>query len=133
MPYLNLRVSIPESSEAAGKLVAVLMQHTTGILGKKAEVTSIQVDFVDPARWFIGGTRVGDQTSATFFLEIIITEGTNTKMEKSKFINHVFTDLQNILGPTAPASYIVIHDMPADSWGFQGRTQEYRFIQSLSL
>ena len=47
--------------------------------------------------------------------------------------DRTFSDLDAIFGPITPASYIVIHDVRADSWGFQGKTQEYRFIQSQSL
>ena len=133
MPYLNVRVSGPSSAETAEKIVTVLMKHTSEVLGKKAEVTSIEVDFIPANNWFVGGTRVSESKEVTFYLDIKVTEGTNTKAEKLKYINNVFTDFEAILGPITPASYIVIHDVSADSWGFQGRTQEYRFIQAQPL
>jgi len=122
-----------ESSEIAEKIVAVLMSHTSAVLGKKSEVTSIDVEFISPDKWFVGGTRVSEQNSVTFYLDIKITEGTNTKSEKAKYVQKVFKDIESIVGPITPASYIVIHDVRADSWGFQGRTQEFRFIQAQSL
>lgn len=133
MPYLNVSVSIPESSEAAEKIVAVLMKHTGEVLGKKPDVTSIEIDFIAPNKWFVGGLRVSDQKAITFYLDIKVTDGTNTKAEKAKYVKNVFADFEAILGPITPASYIVIHDLRADSWGFQGRTQEYRFIHSQPL
>jgi 4-oxalocrotonate tautomerase len=133
MPYLNVRVSIPESSESAEKIVAVLMKHTSEGLGKKPDVTSIEINFVAPDRWFVGGVRVSEQKAVTFYLDIKVTDGTNTKAEKAKYARDVFADFDSIFGPITPASYIVIHDVRADSWGFQGRTQEYRFIQSQPL
>ena len=133
MPYLNVRISMNESSEIAEKIVAVLMSHTNTVLGKKPEVTSIDIEFVSPDKWFVGGTRVSEQNSVTFYLDIKITEGTNTKSEKAKYVQEVFKDIESIVGSITPASYIVIHDVRADSWGFQGRTQESRFIQTQSL
>ena len=133
MPYLNVKVSIPESSETADKIVAVLMKHTSEVLGKKPDVTSIEIDFIAPDKWFVGGVRVSEQKAVTFYLDIKVTDGTNTKAEKAKYVKNVFSDFESILGPITPASYIVIHDVRADSWGFQGRTQEYRFIQSQQL
>ncbi len=133
MPYLNVRLSMAESADIAEKIVSVLMTHTSDILGKKPEVTSIAIDFVAPELWFVGGTSVKSQSAVTFYLDIKVTEGTNTKAEKSHYVNNVFSDIQNILGPITPASYIVIHDVRGDAWGFQGKTQEYRFIQAQSL
>lgn len=133
MPYLNVRIAMKESPAIAEKVVATLMTHTSEILGKKPEVTSIAVEFVSPELWFVGGSRVGTDNAVTFYLDIKITDGTNTKAEKAEYVSKVFSDLDTILGPITPASYIVIHDVRADSWGFQGKTQEYRFIQSQSL
>lgn len=133
MPYLNVRIAMKESSAIAEKVVSILMTHTAEILGKKSEVTSIAIDFVSPELWFVGGSRLGTDRTVTFYLDIKVTEGTNTKAEKADYVKKVFADLDAILGPITPASYIVIHDVRADSWGFQGRTQEHRFIQSQSL
>ncbi len=133
MPYLNVRVSMEESDEIAERIVTVLMEHTNAVLGKKPEVTSIDVNFNSTKQWFVGGTRVSDQNAVTFYLDIKITEGTNTKAEKAEYIKEVFAGIDAIIGPIEPASYIVIHDVCADSWGFQGVTQEFRFIQAQSL
>ena len=133
MPYLNVRVTMQESASVTDKIVSTLMKHTADLLGKKPEVTSIAVDFVSPELWFVGGSRVSAQDAVTFYLDIKVTDGTNTKAEKAKYVKEVFTDFEAILGPITPASYIVIHDVRADSWGFQGKTQEYRFIQAQSL
>jgi len=133
MPYLNVRIAMKESSTVAERIVSTLMTLTDELLGKKPEVTSIAVDFVSPELWFVGGTRVGAAKAVTFYLDIKVTDGTNTKAEKAEYVKKVFSDFEAILGPIEPASYIVIHDVRADSWGFQGKTQEYRFIQTQSL
>ena len=133
MPYLDVRIAREESAEVADKVVAALMKRTSDILGKKPDVTSIAIDFVSPELWFVGGKRVSAQDAVTFYLDIKVTDGTNTKSEKAAYVKAVFADFEAILGPITPASYILIHDVRADSWGFQGKTQEYRFIQAQSL
>lgn len=133
MPYLKLCISIPAPSDITGKLVAILMRHTSEILGKKPEVTSVHVEFVAPEQWFVGGVPMSEQNRTTFYLDVKITEGTNTKAQKADYVRQVFSDFESVLGSVEPASYIVIHDVRADAWGFQGQTQEYRFIQSRSV
>lgn len=76
---------------------------------------------------------MSDQNAVTFYPDIKVTSGTNTKAEKAKYVEKVFAEMKSIIGPIAPASYIVVHDVGADLWGFQGSTQEFRFIQAQSL
>jgi len=133
MPYLNVRIAAAESTEIAEKIVSILMKHTSEVLGKKPEVTSIDLSFVSPEYWFVGGVAVSATQATTFYLEIKITSGTNTKKEKAEYVKKVFAEVESVLGRVTPASYIVIHDVSADSWGFEGKTQEYRFIQAQSL
>lgn len=45
------------------------------------------------------------------------------------YVARVFADMETLFGPLHPASYIVIHDVGADAWDYQGRTQEFRYIQ----
>ncbi len=133
MPYLNLRLVAEESAELTKSIVSSLMTHTHDILAKKSELTAIDIQFNKPERWFINGMPVSETQQTTFYLDIKITEGSNTKQQKASYIQAVFYDLQKILGPLAQASYIVIHELRADAWGFQERTQESRFIESQSL
>jgi 4-oxalocrotonate tautomerase len=133
MPYLHLRVSAAESSDTTESLANCLMTHTRDILGKQPELTSIDIEYTRPRHWYVAGVPVNDIQSVTFNLDIKITEGTNTKSQKASYIQKVFSDIQDILGPVSEASYIVIHDLRADAWGYSGRTQEARFIENQSL
>ncbi|MBT0960818.1 tautomerase family protein [Denitromonas iodatirespirans] len=133
MPYLHLRLAAEASDTLAERASAVLLEHTTALLGKKPEVTSVTVEFVDPRRWRIGGTRLADSGHSAFHLDVKITDGTNTKAQKAAYLRRVFDDLAALLPTLDPASYIVIDDVRADAWGFGGRTQEARFIDSQSL
>lgn len=133
MPYLYVRVSVPESRGAAERIAAALMKRTSEVLGKKPELTSIAIEFASAEHWFVGGTRAGEQGAVTFYLDVKITDGTNTKSQKADYVKSVFADFESMFGPILPASYIVIDDVRADSWGYQGRTQEHRFIRAQAL
>ena len=102
MPYLNIKLSVTPSVALAEKVAEMLSAHTTEILGKKPEVTSIAIEFTDPGHWFVGGQPISKQPTETFYLDVKITEGTNTKKEKAHYIARVFDDMQSLLGPLAP-------------------------------
>lgn len=132
MPYLNIKVS-GEPSEAVCKAVAqTLTSLTAELLGKKAELTVVVVEPVPARFWFIGGSSLDTRAVSSFYLEIKITCGTNTKQQKATYIRGLFSAMQELLGELDDASYIVIHEINADAWGYQGSTQEYRFIKANS-
>jgi 4-oxalocrotonate tautomerase len=133
MPYLNAKISGGESPEVTTQVAAILANLTTSILRKKRELTSITVEYVDGNKWFVAGTPISSQEVKTFYLEIHVTEGTNTKDEKANYIKEVFASMQSVLGKLHPASYIIIKDVGADSWGYEGATQEFRYIKGKNL
>jgi 4-oxalocrotonate tautomerase len=129
MPYLNLKLSTSPSAALRAQAVAVLTDLTATILGKKRELTAIVVEHLAPASWSIGARTLAELGQASFYLDIKITEGTNTKAEKARYVAEVFRALEGLFGPVHPASYVVIEDVRADSWGYQGATQEFRAIR----
>ena len=92
------------------------------------KVTAVQVQAVDPADWFCAGHSLAQTGLAGVWLEIRITEGTNTKDEKAAFIAAVFKHMGELLGPLHENSYVYAHDARADGYGFSGVTQERRYI-----
>ena len=133
MPYLNVKIVAPASKETAAKVASLLSDLTASMLGKKPELTAVAVEFVQPEFWFVGGVPVSTSGVSTFYLDIKVTEGTNTKNEKAAYVKQVFAGMQAILGGVASASYIVIDEVHADAWGYQGETQESRYIKGKSL
>lgn len=125
MPYINVKLNAKESDELKEKIVDIVLENTTNILNKKVNVTSVLVEFVSQKSWSIGGKNF-----TTFYLDIKITKGTNTKEQKAKYIEKTYKDFQKLLGEITPVSYIVIDEVEGDSWGFEGQTQEYRYIKS---
>lgn len=128
MPYLNVKILGAAVNETTNKVAAFLTELTAEELGKKKALISIAIEYVPPNQWFIGGAPLS-RGLATFFLEIKVTEGTNIKNEKGNYIKKIFAAFESILGKLNSASYIVIQEVRADSWGYEGATQEFRYIR----
>lgn len=128
MPYLDVRISAPASPQVSESIAASLTELTAEILGKKRELTSVAIGYMPSVQWFVGGASMEARQETTAYLEIRITEGMNTKDEKSRYVKEVFRAFESILGQLAEASYIVIQEVAADAWGYGGETQEYRYI-----
>ena len=125
MPYINVKLNAKENDELREKIVEIVLDKTVNILNKKKEVTSILVEFFPENSWSIGG-----KVCTTFNLDIKITKGTNNKDQKANYIKSVFKEFKNLFGEISIASYITVDEISADSWGFEGLTQEYRYIKS---
>lgn len=133
MPYLNVKLSVPPSEKLSADITARLTELTAALLHKKRELTSVTVEYLPPGQWFIGGNSLVGQDSTTFYLEIKVAAGTNTKDEKAAFISQAFATIASLIGKLHPTSYVVIHEVDGDAWGYQGKTQEFRYIQGKPL
>lgn len=126
MPTLHLRLSPPTTPDRHQALASALTRITVDTLGKRGEVTAVLVDELAPTRWAVGGVAV---TRPTAQLEISITAGTNTAVQKAAFIAAAFAELQQQLAPAGSledASYVCIRELPATDWGYGGITQQDR-------
>lgn len=124
MPYINVKTNVKKSDEIKEKIVDIILKNTTNILNKKPEVTSVLVEFVPFDTWNINRDNLN-----TFNVDIKITKGTNTKNQKAQYIKETYLNLKDILGDITSASYIIIDEIEGDSWGFEGLTQECRYIK----
>ncbi len=126
MPTLILKVAPLQNTSDYRVLASALTQLSTLHLGKCAEVTAVIVEDLPAARWTIGGQCPEVPTA---MLEISITEGTNTPSQKAAFVSAAFETLQTLLGrgqALAPASYVIVRELPATDWGYGGQTQAAR-------
>ena len=133
MPILNITVSGTPATVPSHKVAAILAKHTADILHKAPALTSIAVQHADPANWFIGGESLAQLNKATFFLDIKVSDETNTAMEKSAYIAAVYRDLQQLLGELHEVSYIHIDDARPAAWGWGGLTQQFRAVQKMLM
>ena len=104
-----------------------LIELTHSVLGKKRDVTAIAIDYVDHDCWLFGGHLLSEQCKNSFYFDIKITDETNTKDEKARYIKEAFEGFERILGNLHEESYIYIQDVRAASYGYGGRTQEYSY------
>jgi 4-oxalocrotonate tautomerase len=128
MPIINLSVTgLPDAALSAQ--LAGCVSHLTQVhLRKDPTITAVAVSYIDPQHWFAGGRSLADQGLATFWLDIKVVDGTNTKGELASYLDAVFAALSAILGPTHHESYALVHEVPASAYGFGGMTQEHRYI-----
>lgn len=127
MPILNVKVSAAKSPELTRQISSLLLDITSRILGKKSELTAIAIDYVEPDCWLIGGRTLAEQGKQSFYFDIKITDETNTKEEKARYIREAFAGFERIFGNLHEKSYIHVEDVRAASYGYGGYTQEYRF------
>jgi 4-oxalocrotonate tautomerase len=123
MPTLQLKISPSAAPAVQAALARELTALTASILGKRPEVTALMIEELPAARWYIGAAPV---PRGTAWLEISVTAGTNTAQQKAAFIAAAFAALQLHLGagqPLAPASYVIVRELPASDWGYAGQTQ----------
>ncbi len=130
MPILNVKVSAPDSREKTREIAAALSELTATILGKDPNVTAIAIDHVDPDHWIIGGKPLTEHRKSSFFLDIKITDSTNTKDDKARYIAAVFERMGVLLGDLHTESYVHVHDVHGYAYGYGGLTQEYRYVKA---
>ena len=109
--------------------IELFKQGKFRILRKSPEVTSIAVSFVPPEHWVVAGRSLKDHGLASFWLDIKIVDGTNTKNELAAYVAAVFRAMGELLdAPLHEESYVLVHEVPAAAYGFGGLSQEHRFI-----
>lgn len=130
MPILNVKVSGVASAERSQQIAQMLSRHTQEILNKRPELISIAISYIDPVHWIVGGETLAIQKKSSVYLDIKITDETNSKSEKAAFIKAVFKSFEGLLGDLHHESYIYVEDVRAAAYGYGGLTQEYRYHHS---
>jgi 4-oxalocrotonate tautomerase len=129
MPLITVRYATTKTSPSLKAEVAALASSLAAeILHKDPKVTAVIVDSADPASWFAGGVALAEQNLASFWLDIRITDGTNTKDEKADFVAAAFRRMGDLLGPLHNETYVHVNDVRGDAYGYGGLTQERRYI-----
>jgi 4-oxalocrotonate tautomerase len=130
MPILNVKVSANPDPALSASINAGLLELTQRILHKRSELTAIAIEYLAPEHWYVGGKTLSEQDKNSFYFDIKIVDGTNTKDEKSRYIAEAFRFFADLLGKLHPESYIFVHDVRAEAYGYGGKTQEYRYIKA---
>jgi 4-oxalocrotonate tautomerase len=129
MPLITVRYTTSRNTPSLqAEIAAAASELAATILHKDPQVTAVIVESADPAAWFAGGRSLAEQQLASFWLDMRIVDGTNSKDEKADYIAAVFSRMGELLGPLHHESYVHVHDVRADGYGFGGLTQERRYI-----
>lgn len=129
MPLITVTYSSSRQTPTLkADIAASVSELTAKILHKDPKVTAVIVKPVDAADWFAGGRSLAEQKLASFWLDIHVTEGTNTKDEKAAYIAAMFARMGELLGPLHNESYLHVDEVKGDAYGFGGLTQERRYI-----
>lgn len=130
MPMITIAVAAERSADLTRRLAETVTAVTARVLGKDPRVTAVAVEYLPPGDWYVGGRAAEELGLAAFFLDVRISDGTNTKDEKARYVAEAFAALRSLLGPVHEESYVHVHDVRADAYGYGGVTQERRYVEA---
>jgi 4-oxalocrotonate tautomerase len=129
MPLITVTYSSSRQAPSLkADIAAAVTELTAKILRKDPKVTALIVKSVDAADWFAGGKSLAEQGLSSFWLDVHVSEGTNTKDEKTEYLAAMFERMGELLGPLHHESYLHVDEVRGDAYGFGGLTQERRYI-----
>ncbi|MFH1659616.1 MAG: 4-oxalocrotonate tautomerase [Pseudomonadota bacterium] len=123
MPLINITLA---GASLAPSTIQHLQQETTrlmqSILRKEAALTVVSVTQLPAGAFSANGQTVAAAAS----MQALITAGTNGAAEKADFIFAAKSLLTVAIGLSAAPIYVALHELPAESWGYDGQTQAAR-------
>lgn len=124
MPFVNVRIAGSGiAADQVDRLHSGVTALMADILGKNRDLTAVLVEEVPATGWQVGGRPV----AFAAHVQAAITAGTNDAEEKARFIAEANALLHRVLGDALPlATYVVVQEIAADAWGYDGRTQAHR-------
>ena len=129
MPLITVTyASARKTPTMKAEIASAVSDLTAEILHKDPKVTAVIAKSVDAADWFVAGSSLAAQGLASFWLDVHVTEGTNTKDEKAAYLAAMFERMGELLGPLHEESYAHVDEVRGDAYGFGGLTQERRYI-----
>jgi 4-oxalocrotonate tautomerase len=129
MPLISVSYSTSrESRSMKSEIASAITELTAKILRKDPKVTAVIVKAVEAADWFAGGKSLAEQKLASYWIDVHVSEGTNTKDEKATYLAEVFARMAELLGPLHEETYLHVDEVRGDAYGFGGLTQERRYI-----
>ena len=128
MPIINISVPGKPDAELSAAIAKDITEITAKELRKDPTITAVAVNYIDPQHWFAGGKSLAEHGTNTFWLDIKVVDGTNTKLELEAYLKAIFEAFGRLLGGVHEESYAFVHEVPAAAYGYGGKSQEFRFI-----
>ena len=120
--------SVRKAPSLKAEIASAVSDLTARILRKDPAVTAIIVKSIDAADWFTGGRSLAEECLASLWVDVHVSEGTNTKDEKAAYLAALFERMGELLGPLHEESYAHVDEVKGDAYGFGGLTQEHRYV-----
>ena len=127
MPHIVLHLSGKPDAALMESAVQIIQDLTVQILNKERNVIAMTTQFIPSEYWFIGGESLLKLGSSAFHLDISITDETNTKAEKAQYVSEIYQAMSSLRPHQTEISYVHLIDARATSYGYGGRTQEWRY------
>jgi 4-oxalocrotonate tautomerase len=129
MPMITIRFAPVQPRSGLNEAVAKAANKLSAdVLHKNPEITAVTVESIDPENWFIGDKSLAQHKLASFWLDIRIVDGTNTREEKAAFVAATFAKMEELLGPLHGESYVHVNEVRGDAYGYGGVTQNERYF-----
>lgn len=128
MPIINVNVAAKANKELSRAIAEKVTAVTKAELRKDPTITAVAVQYYDPDHWFAGGKSLAEQGTSSYWLDIKVVDGTNTKQELAKYLASIFAAMGELLGGVHNESYALVDEVSAAAYGFGGKTQEFRYI-----
>jgi len=129
MPLITVTYASQQHSPSLKKQIAdAVTELTARILHKDPKVTAVIVSEADAANWFAGGASLAEQGLASYWIDVHVSEGTNTKDEKAAYLAAVFARMAELIGPLHHETYLHVDEVKGDAYGFGGLSQERRYV-----
>ena len=128
MPIINISVTGKPDAALSASIAREITVITATQLRKDPTITAVAITYLDPEHWFAGGKSLADHGANTFWLDIKVVDGTNTKLELEAYLKAIFAAFGQLLGGVHEESYAFVNEVPAAAYGYGGKSQEFRFI-----
>jgi 4-oxalocrotonate tautomerase len=129
MPIIHVAITGKPDSALSARIAEQVTEVTKTHLRKDPKVMVIAVSYIDPEHWFAGGKSLASEHANSFWLDIKIVGGTNTRHDLANYLEHMHAGMSQTLGNVHNESYVLVHEVSGAAYGFGGKTQEYRFIK----
>jgi 4-oxalocrotonate tautomerase len=130
MPHIVIHLSGQPDAKLTRQVVEQVNALTQELLDKQLAVIAATVQYIPADQWFIGGKTLAELGKSAFHLDISITDETNTKAEKARYLREIFQAMARLRPDLHEVSYVHLIDARAAAYGYGGKTQEYRHQQA---
>ena len=98
MPYINIRLGKDLDATQQQQLFSRTTSLMKNVMGKRAEVTVVHIQESEPHLWSTHATALTNEDPVGAYVDIKVTEGTNTSEEKAEMLSQTVKMLRETLG-----------------------------------